>query len=93
MIYSLKGTKDMNEIKVIENDTKVVPYGIRGKASPMRKAYILKFIGRCIILLFCICLGFLCPREFDVLQDFTGRFSILHVLWFIWTVDMVLQLV
>ena len=83
----------MNEIKVIEKDTKVVPYGARGKLSPMRKTYILKFIGRCCVLLFCIWLGLMCPQEFDILQDFTGRFSILHILWFVWMVDMVLQLV
>ena len=83
----------MNEIKVIENDTKVVPYGIRRKASPIRKAYILKFVGRCIILLFCICLGFLRPQEFDILQDFTGKFSVFHILWFVWMADMILQMV
>ncbi|MBR6652873.1 MAG: hypothetical protein IKL30_06880, partial [Anaerotignum sp.] len=83
----------MNELKVIENDTKVVPYMVQGKISPMRKIYFLKFIGRCIVLVFCICLGFLRPQEFDILQDFTGGFSILHILWFVWMADMLLQLV
>ena len=83
----------MNELKVIENDTKVVPYMVQGKISPMRKIYFLKFIGRCIVLMFCICLGFLRPQEFDILQDFTGGFSILHILWFVWMADMLLQLV
>lgn len=83
----------MNELKAVKNNTQVVPYTVKGKASPMRKAYFFKFIGRCIVLLFCIGLGVLRPQEFDILQDFTGRFSILHALWFVWMVDMVLQVV
>ena len=82
----------MNELKVMETDTKVVTYtGGKIKASPMRKTYILKFIGRCMAFVFCVCVAFVKPQEFDVLQDFTGRFSILHALWFVWMVDMLLQ--
>lgn len=83
----------MNEVKVIENDTKVVPYGVRGNISPMRKTYIMKLIGRCLVLIFCIWLGLKHSGQFGVLKDFTGSFSILHVLWFIWMVDMLVQLV
>ncbi len=83
----------MNEQKIIEMEEKVVPYGTKRKISPMRKTYILKFIGRCIVLLFCIWLGIFRPGEFDILRDFTGRFSVFHLLWFVWMVDMVLQLV
>ena len=90
---SSEGTKEMNELKVIKNDTNVVPYTAKGKTSPMRKAYFLKFTGRCIVLVFCVALGVLRPQEFDILQDFTGRFSILHALWFVWMADMLLQLV
>ena len=83
----------MNELKV-EKDAKVVHYmATKKKTSAMRKTYILKFIGRCIVLLFCIWLGLKRPGEFDILKDFTGRFSILHALWFVWMSDMVLQLV
>ena len=59
----------------------------------MRKTYMLKFIGRCMVLLLCIYLGIFRPQEFDILQDFTGRLSVFHLLWLIWMVDMVLQLV
>ena len=83
----------MNEVKVIENDTKVVPYGVRGNISPMRKTYIMKLIGRCLVLIVCIWLGLKHSGQFGVLKDFTGSFSILHVLWFIWMVDMLVQLV
>ena len=82
----------MREQKTVENDTKIVTYQGRKKISPMRKAYILKFIGRCLVLGFCILLGILKPQEFAVLQDFTGRFSVLHLLWFVWMADMFLQI-
>ena len=82
----------MREQKTVENDTKIVTYQSRKKISPMRKAYILKFIGRCLVLGFCILLGILKPQEFAVLQDFTGRFSVLHLLWFVWMADMFLQI-
>lgn len=77
----------MNEVKVANS---VV---VRRQTSSMRKAYIAKFIGRCMVLVFCIWLGVFRPGEFDILQDFTGGFSILHVLWGLWMFDMLLQLV
>ena len=89
-----KGTKVMNEVKVIEKDRKVVSaLTVKKKTSPMRKMYIAQLIGRSIILIGCICLGILLPQEFDILQDFTGRFSVLHILWGMWMFDMLLQLV
>lgn len=91
---ALKGTKDMKEGKVIENDRKVIRHlVVKQKASSMRKIYIAKLIGRCMVLVFCICLGILRPQEFTVLRDFTGKFSVLHILWGVWMFDMLLQLV
>ncbi len=63
--------------------------------SSMRKAYLLKLFGRCIVLLFC---GWLClvkPSAFDILQGtaFFERFSVLHFLWLVWMADMALQMV
>ena len=84
----------MNEVKVIENDRKVIRHlVVKQKASPMRKMYMAKLIGRCMVLVFCICLGILRPQEFTVLRDFTGSFSLLHLLWGAWMLDMLLQLV
>lgn len=84
----------MNEVKVIEKDRKAVnELAVKKKVSPMRKMYIAKLIGRCIVLIGCICLGILLPQEFDILRDFTGRFSVLHILWGAWMFDMLLQLV
>jgi hypothetical protein len=61
--------------------------------SRIRKLYIAKLIARCMILL----LGFwLCWKRtevFDVLENFFGKFSVLHLLWIIWMIDMVCQLI
>ena len=53
-------------------------------ASRIRKLYIAKLIGRCIILAIS---AFLCWKEteqFRVLDDFFGKFSLLHILWILW---------
>lgn len=61
--------------------------------SRIRKIYIAKLVGRCIIL--CIC-GLLCwkkPEEFQIIYEFFGKFSLLHLLWIIWMLDMICQVV
>ena len=61
--------------------------------SKIRRLYIAKLVGRCIILLLC---GYLCWKHrgvFSVLDDFFGGFSILHILWGIWMLDMIRQVV
>ena len=67
--------------------------GKKAGASRIRKIYIAKLIGRCIIL----AVGFfLCWKKrevFDVLDDFFGKFSPLHLLWVIWLIDMICQMV
>lgn len=63
--------------------------------SQTRKRYILRLIGRCIVLVICCLLCFFAPQEFDVLEgsNFFSRLSLLHVLWIIWVIDMVLQII
>ncbi len=63
--------------------------------SPLRRRYILKLIGRCVILLISILLFFVAPAEFDILNglNFFDKFSIFHILWFIWLIDMICQLI
>ena len=77
----------MSEVKVANH------IAVKRATSVMRKTYIAKLIGRCLVLVFCVVLGLKRPAEFDILQDFTGKFSMLHVLWGLWMLDMVLQLV
>ena len=62
-------------------------------ASRIRKIYIAKLIGRCIIL--CIS-AYLCwkqKEQFQVLEKFFGEFSLFHILWVIWIIDMVYQVI
>ena len=63
--------------------------------SPTRKRYIMKLLGRCIVLIFCGVLCFVSPEEFDILEgmNFFRRPSVLHLLWLIWVVDMVQQII
>ena len=63
--------------------------------SKTRKRYILRLVGRCIVLCICGLLCFLRPQMFDILDgmNFFTRLSPLHLLWAIWVADMVLQII
>lgn len=63
--------------------------------SQTRRRYILRLIGRCIVLAICCILCFLVPQEFEVLEgtNFFATPSLLHILWLIWVVDMILQII
>ena len=63
--------------------------------SPTRKRYIGRLVGRILILLICafLCLTF--PEGFYILEgmNFFKRFSLFHLLWAIWVIDMILQII
>ncbi len=63
--------------------------------SPLRKRYIVRLVGRCVILLVSLVLLFTAPGEFDVLNNlrFFEKFSIFHILWLVWIIDMICQLI
>lgn len=63
--------------------------------SKTRKRYSYHLIGRCLILMICILLYFFYPQSYNVLNDyhFFMQFSPLHLLWFIWIIDMLFQLI
>jgi len=63
--------------------------------SPTRRRYILRLIGRCIVLIVCTALCFVRPEAFDVLHgmNFFTMLSPLHLLWGIWVMDMVYQII
>ena len=62
--------------------------------SPIRKKYILRLYGRCIILTLCALVYIYRPEHFAVLSglEFFKRLSPLHILWCIWMLDMLYQL-
>ena len=63
--------------------------------SGKRKEYILRLIGRCTVLVVCAVLCFVRPEWFDVLEGnrFFTEFSPLHLLWIVWLIDMILQII
>lgn len=69
----------------------------RGKApmSRIRKLYFARLIGRCVIFVLCALLWLLRPEEFELLHgmNFFHRLSPLHLLWGIWILDMIWQVI
>ncbi len=67
----------------------------RVPVSSVRKAYIAKLIFRCFVLVGCVFLVFYRPDVFEVVKsiNFFRQFSLLHILWLIWMLDMVQQLI
>ena len=62
--------------------------------SPTRRNYILRLCGRILAFILCLLACFFKPEWFDVLGgwSFFKEFSPLHILWGIWVVDMILQI-
>jgi len=63
--------------------------------SEMRKRYFARLAGRCIIFLICTYLCYSRPDYFEILDgmNFFQQLSPLHILWGIWILDMVLQII
>ncbi len=63
--------------------------------SKTRKIYFARLFGRCIVLGIGIFLLLYRKEEFAVAEgmQFFNNFSLLHILWGIWMVDMILQLI
>ncbi|MBR5536328.1 MAG: hypothetical protein IKU58_00320 [Clostridia bacterium] len=63
--------------------------------SKMRKIYLARFIFRCLTLLAMTSLIFLAPKQFE--PFYPGRFfakpTLLHLLWIVWIMDMLSQLI
>ena len=63
--------------------------------SEMRKRYLFRLVGRCMVLVLCFVLYGLRREEFGVLEswNFFKEFSLLHLLWLVWAADTLLQIV
>lgn len=63
--------------------------------SKVRKVYIARLVGRCVILAASILLWIFGSDHFEILEgmNFFKKFSVFHILWGIWLVDMYSQLV
>lgn len=65
------------------------------KMSKIRKTYFLRLLGRCVILILCLLLYHYGEPHFNVLVgwNFFKTLSPLHLLWIIWMLDMLYQLI
>lgn len=63
--------------------------------SPTRKRYMWRLAARVITLLICAAVCFLRPDSFKILDgmNFFKSVSPFHLLWVIWVIDMVLQII
>ncbi len=68
---------------------------IKTKISKTRLEYIFRLVGRIICLLVCILMLIFKPEEMSILEgmNFFKGFSMYHVIWIIWIIDMILQLI
>ena len=69
--------------------------GPKQPVSKIRKIYIARLIGRCIILVLSVCLFLFHRQSFSVVEKdaFFEKFSVFHILWLIWLIDMLYQLI
>ena len=68
---------------------------VKNKVSRTRKTYTLQLVLRCMVLIGCILLLIFDRSQLDVLKgwNFFRRFSLLHLLWLTWMLDMLWQLI
>ena len=89
------GERKMTEAKGSEAVSKTAMTSVKRLISKFRKRYQHKFTFRCLIFLATAALLFLSPEQFDVMEgwNFFRRFSVFHLLWVVWMVDMIFQLI
>ena len=63
--------------------------------SKTRRNYMLRLVGRCLIFLVCVYICIFRPEEFEILNGtkFFSRLSVFHLLWVIWVMDMIQQII
>ena len=63
--------------------------------SKLRKAYIARLVLRCLVFVACVLIYIFKPQWMGVLEGdrFLREFSVLHILWAVWVMDMIQQLI
>ncbi len=63
--------------------------------SKIRRAYVIKLILRIMVLIATVVLYFVAPDQFGVIEgwNFFKGFSVFHLLWLAWVIDMIVQLI
>ncbi len=67
----------------------------KAPVSKLRRAYIARLVGRCLILVLLVLVWLLRPELLRPIYpgEFFRGFSALHLLWLIWMIDMLFQLI
>jgi hypothetical protein len=68
---------------------------MRAQPTRIRRLYEIRYAFRLLVLAFTVAMYVVAPQSFSVLTglDFVRSFSWLHLLWVVWVVDMLSQLV
>lgn len=63
--------------------------------SKTRKRYFARLFCRIAIFIACLIMCFVFPRAFEILNgnNFFEELSVFHLLWLVWVVDMILQII
>ncbi len=63
--------------------------------SKTRKIYIVRLACRIVVFILCALISFFAPHHFDVIErkGFFSAFSPLHILWGVWIIDIICQLI
>lgn len=63
--------------------------------SEMRTRYAVRLLCRCIVFVLCFVVWLVRPQTYQILQgwNFFKSLSPLHILWVVWVIDMIEQLV
>ncbi|MBP1569821.1 MAG: hypothetical protein J6A12_05450, partial [Oscillospiraceae bacterium] len=69
-------------------------FSLKRVVSKFRRIYEGKFLFRCFVLIATLSLLIAVPEEFEVMNgwNFFKEFSLFHILWAVWMVDMLLQI-
>ena len=63
--------------------------------SDTRKRYIIRLVCRILILIACAVVCFVKPEAFSILDgmNFFRKVSVFHLLWLVWVIDMIFQII
>lgn len=88
------------QLKITMKGSGVMPEKVectykREPMSKIRREYVVRLVARCIIFVLCLLMYIYRPDMLDILKrgNFFRSLSPLHLLWVIWIIDMIYQLV
>jgi len=63
--------------------------------SKLRRSYILRLVLRCMVFVACVLIYIFRPQWLGIIEGdrFFREFSVVHILWAVWVIDMIQQLI